>query len=84
MNDKTIAETVTRLITEQLCMDPGEVTPEARICDDLGADSLDAVELEMSLEEELNFSAPGDLLNEWDVLTVGKLIDRVEQVLVSK
>ncbi len=52
----TIFERVKRIIVEQLGMEEGEVVPEASFVDDLGADSLDLVELIMSLEEE--FSNP--------------------------
>lgn len=42
------------IIVEQLGVDESEVTPEAHFIDDLGADSLDTVELVMALEEEFN------------------------------
>ena len=45
-------EKVKSIITEQLGVDESEVTPEADFVDDLGADSLDTVELVMALEEE--------------------------------
>ena len=52
----TIFERVKRIIVEQLGVEEEEVVPEASFVDDLGADSLDLVELIMSLEEE--FSNP--------------------------
>jgi len=52
----TIFERVKRIIVEQLGAEEAEVVPEASFVDDLGADSLDLVELIMSLEEE--FSNP--------------------------
>ena len=52
----TIFERAKRIIVEQLGVDEGEVVPSASFVDDLGADSLDLVELIMSLEEE--FSNP--------------------------
>ena len=48
----TTYERVTRIIVEQLGVDESEVVPEASLVDDLHADSLDLVELVMSLEEE--------------------------------
>jgi acyl carrier protein len=48
---KEIAEKVKQIISEQLGVDEGEVTPSASFTDDLGADSLDQVELVMALEE---------------------------------
>jgi acyl carrier protein len=52
----TIFERLKKIIVEQLGMDEKEITPSASFVDDLGADSLDLVELMMSLEEE--FSNP--------------------------
>jgi acyl carrier protein len=48
---KEIVEKVKQIISEQLGVDEGEVTPSASFSDDLGADSLDQVELVMALEE---------------------------------
>jgi acyl carrier protein len=48
---KEIVEKVKQIISEQLGVDEGEVTPSASFTDDLGADSLDQVELVMALEE---------------------------------
>lgn len=50
----TVAERVKQIVTEQLGVNPEQVTPEAKFIDDLGADSLDTVELIMALEEEFN------------------------------
>ena len=47
-----VQERVKAIIVEQLGVDEAEVTPEAKFVDDLGADSLDTVELVMALEEE--------------------------------
>ena len=52
----TILERVKKIVVEQLGVDENEVVPTASFVDDLGADSLDLVELVMSLEEE--FSTP--------------------------
>ena len=52
----TIIERVRKIVVEQLGVDESDVVPTASFVDDLGADSLDLVELVMSLEEE--FSAP--------------------------
>ena len=53
----TVLERVKKIVVEQLGVDENEVVPTAGFVDDLGADSLDLVELVMSLEEE--FSTPG-------------------------
>ncbi len=52
MTDKPIEEKVKDIIVEQLGVDPEQVTPTASFIEDLGADSLDIVELVMALEEE--------------------------------
>lgn len=54
----TIEERVKRIVVEQLGVGSDEVTPEASFVDDLGADSLDTVELVMALEEEFNIEIP--------------------------
>jgi acyl carrier protein len=55
MSESTF-EVVRRVLVSQLSIDESEVTPDASINDDLGADSLDAVELIMSLEEEFDLT----------------------------
>jgi acyl carrier protein len=50
--EKTVVQRVTEIIVEQLKVSPEEVTLEASFIDDLGADSLDLVELIMAMEEE--------------------------------
>ena len=54
MSDKTIEDRVKDIIVEQLGVSPDQVTLEAKFVEDLGADSLDTVELVMAFEEEFN------------------------------
>ena len=56
----TIEERVRKVVVEQLGVAEEQVTPEASFVDDLGADSLDTVELVMALEEEFNAEIPDD------------------------
>jgi acyl carrier protein len=56
----TIEEKVKKIIVDQLGVDEAEVTPEAKFIDDLGADSLDTVELVMALEEEFGIEIPDE------------------------
>ena len=56
----TIEERVKKIIVEQLGVDEDEVTTEAHFVDDLGADSLDTVELVMAFEEEFNLEIPDE------------------------
>jgi len=57
---KDIRESVTRVVVEQLGVRPEKVTDEAHFENDLGADSLDAVELVMALEEEFGIEIPDE------------------------
>ena len=56
----SVAEKVKSIIVEQLGVDGEEVTPDASFVDDLGADSLDTVELVMALEEEFETEIPDE------------------------
>lgn len=56
----TIEERVKKVVVEQLGVAEEQVTPEASFVDDLGADSLDTVELVMALEEEFDAEIPDD------------------------
>ena len=55
-----VAEKVKSIIVEQLGVDADEVTPDASFTDDLGADSLDIVELVMAFEEEFGIEIPDE------------------------
>lgn len=52
---KDVQKVLTEIVCEQLGVDESQVTPEAKFIDDLGADSLDTVELLMAVEEEFGF-----------------------------
>lgn len=72
-----VADKVKEIIVEQLGVDPEEVTMEASFVNDLGADSLDTVELVMALEEEFNIEIPDEEAEKLD--TVGKAIDYINK-----
>ncbi len=72
----TIAEKVKSIIVEKLGVEPSEVTPEASFTNDLGADSLDQVELIMEFEKEFNVSIPDDQAE--TISTVGQAIVYLE------
>ena len=65
----SVAEKVKSIIVEQLGVEADEVTPDASFTDDLGADSLDIVELVMAFEEEFGCEIPDDAAE--TILTVG-------------
>jgi len=60
MSEKTIEEKVRDIIVEQLGVEEAQVTLEAKFIDDLGADSLDTVELVMAFEEEFGVEVPDE------------------------
>jgi acyl carrier protein len=77
-----IADKITEIIVEQLGVKPEEVTPEASFVDDLGADSLDTVELVMALEEEFGTEIPDEDAEK--IQTVGDAIRYIEEKTASK
>jgi len=76
-----IEETVKKIITEQLGVDADKVVPEASFIDDLGADSLDTVELVMALEEEFDQEIPDEDAEK--IQTVQNAIDYVKERLAA-
>ena len=72
-----VADKVKSIIVEQLGVDEEEVTPDASFVDDLGADSLDTVELVMEFEEEFDITIPDEEAEK--IQTVGQAIDYIEQ-----
>ena len=72
----TVEERVKKIIAEQLGVEEDEVTPEASFVEDLGADSLDTVELVMALEEEFGIEIPDEDAEK--ILTVGKALDYIK------
>ncbi len=73
----TIAEKVTKIIVDKLGVDESEVAPEASFTQDLGADSLDTVELIMEFEKEFNISIPDEKAEL--ITTVGQAISYLEE-----
>ena len=69
-------EKVRDIIVANLSCDPDTVTMEASLTDDLELDSLDAVDLNAALEEELGFSMPDEVLK--DIQTVGDIVRYLE------
>ena len=72
-----IEQKVRDIIVEQLGVDPEQVTPEASFVDDLGADSLDTVELVMALEEEFDLEIPDEEAEK--ITTVAEAIEYIER-----
>jgi len=72
-----IFEKVKDIIVDQLGVDESEVTPEASFLDDLGADSLDIVELIMALEEEFDLEIPDEDAEK--ITTVGDAVEYIRE-----
>ena len=77
MSEKSIEEKVKDIIVEQLQVTPEQVTPSASFTEDLGADSLDTVELVMAFEEEFGVSVPDE--DSETLKTVGDVIKYIEE-----
>jgi acyl carrier protein len=73
----SIDEKVKQIVVEQLGVDEGEVTPKASFVDDLGADSLDQVELVMAFEEGFDLEIPDEAAEK--IRTVQDAIDYIEK-----
>jgi acyl carrier protein len=76
MADKSTEQRVKEIIVEQLGVNADQVTPEAKFIEDLGADSLDIVELVMALEEEFGNEIPDEQAEK--LLTVGDVVKYIE------
>lgn len=72
-----IATRVKEIIVDKLGVDGSEVTPDASFTNDLGADSLDTVELIMEFEKEFNIGIPDDQAE--TITTVGDAIKYIEE-----
>ncbi len=73
---------VKKIIVEQLGVDEAQVTPDAQFIDDLGADSLDTVELIMALEEKFGIEVPDEDAEK--LVTVGAAVEYIEKKLAEK
>lgn len=71
----SIEEKIKKIICEQLDVSEDDVVPEASFVDDLGADSLDQVELIMAMEEEFDISIPDD-----DAETIATVQDAIDYI----
>lgn len=70
-------EKVKKIIAEQLCISTDDIKDDANVIEDLGADSLDVVELLMTFEDEFNVSIPDDKLEE--LKTIPQIVKIIEE-----
>jgi acyl carrier protein len=75
----SVEERVKKIVVEQLGVEESQVTTEASFVDDLGADSLDTVELVMALEEEFKLEIPDEEAEK--ISTVGQAVKYIEEHL---
>lgn len=72
-------EKVQEIIAETLSLDPDEVTMDKSFKDDLGADSLDSVEIIMKLEDAFNIEIPDDAAE--TIATVGDAVNEIQKLI---
>ncbi|MBW4581562.1 MAG: acyl carrier protein [Tildeniella nuda ZEHNDER 1965/U140] len=81
MTETEIFEKVQKIVAEQLGVEASEVTPQASFANDLGADSLDTVELVMALEEEFDVEIPDEAAEE--IATVQSAVDYINSKVAA-
>ncbi|WP_293127272.1 acyl carrier protein [Microcoleus sp. bin38.metabat.b11b12b14.051] len=81
MSQDDIFTRVKKIVADQLEVDPSEVKPEANFASDLGADSLDTVELVMALEEEFDIEIPDEAAEA--ITTVQASVDFISSKLAA-
>ena len=71
-------DNIAKLLAEQLAIPPSKITLESKIVEDLGADSLDVVELLMTLEDETGKTIPDEEVTK--IKTVGEIVEVIEKL----
>ena len=71
-----IFETIRKIISEQLGLDEKIISPDSNLTTDLDADSLDAVEIIMAIEDEFSIEIPDDRIE--DLVTIHDLVEYIE------
>ena len=74
-------EKISELVSDKLGVEGSKITPEAKFVEDLGADSLDTVELIMQLEDEFNLEIPDEEAEK--LTTVGLVVEYIDQHISS-
>ncbi|BAU43658.1 MAG: acyl carrier protein [Cyanobacteriota bacterium] len=80
MSDEILTK-VKKIVSEQLSVEESEVNPESNFANDLGADSLDTVELVMALEEEFDIEIPDEAAE--GIATVQAAVDYIKQKVAA-
>jgi acyl carrier protein len=75
-----VLEKIKAIMSEQFDIEEDDITAETKIADDLGADSLDVVDLLMSIEDEFEIEIPDEEID--NIATVGDLVSYIEKKMV--
>ncbi|WP_414584489.1 acyl carrier protein [Scytonema sp. PCC 10023] len=81
MSQSEIFDTVKKIVADQLSVDAETVTPQSNFANDLGADSLDTVELVMALEEEFDIEIPDEAAEK--ITTVQEAVDYINNKVAA-
>ena len=81
MSESEILDKVKKIVAEQLSVELSNVTPQANFANDLGADSLDTVELVMALEEEFDIEIPDEAAEQ--ITTVQQTVDYISNKVAA-
>jgi acyl carrier protein len=81
MSEAEIFEKVKKIVTDQLSVEAGTITPQSNFANDLGADSLDTVELVMALEEEFDIEIPDEAAEK--ITTVQEAVDYINNKVAA-
>lgn len=81
MSQTDIFEKVKKIVTEQLSVDADTIKPQSNFANDLGADSLDTVELVMALEEEFDIEIPDEAAEK--ITTVQEAVDYINDKVAA-
>ncbi|MBV9385297.1 MAG: acyl carrier protein [Chroococcidiopsidaceae cyanobacterium CP_BM_ER_R8_30] len=81
MSEGSTFEKVKKIVEEQLSVEPGKITPQSNFANDLGADSLDTVELVMALEEEFDIEIPDEAAEK--ITTVQEAVDYINNKVAA-
>ncbi|CAK1568579.1 acyl carrier protein [Burkholderia pseudomallei] len=76
LQQENVEERVKQIVAEQFCMTSGEIRNDAKLAEDLGADSLDAIELVMAVEDEFGIEISDEQAEK--LQTVQQVIDHVQ------
>ena len=82
MSQTELFDKVKKIVAEQLSVeDPGKITPQSKFMEDLGADSLDTVELVMALEEEFDIEIPDEAAEQ--IISVQDAVDYINNKVTA-